>query len=463
MKHRFIRSAAAACFSPCMFCCILVSLFASCSGIISGPTENKAKPKTGSLASDRTLFIYNAVPQNGQDRMISEGYAEGVNAFAVDLLSLIASDREYPGTNLLISPFSASRCLALVSEGASDQAKAQILDVLGGPEAVSGAASALGELLCADDSVVFNSADAVFFKNSLALAEGFADGAKTRFGAWVEGLDFGNPTAAAGVMNEWIETNTGGYIKDYIVPDSITSDTLAFIANAVFFKADWASPFDCTQTKRQPFLLSDGTPVDADMMRSEYRHLVREGEGYRNALIFYGTNKADYFFMDLYLPDQDVSIEDFIKTDLDAALRETVARRDSFASDDGRAEDGAAPGSYAYGILEMPKLSYEADTVLTEYLKTLGMTRVFNAEGNPLSRMFADQGAFLSGVRHRAGLIADEAGTVAYAVTVAQVDGTAGPGDETLTLDRPYVFCIRAGQTGMVLFAGAVMNPSRDD
>ena len=49
---------------------------------------------------------------------------------------------------------------------------------------------------------------------------------------------------------------------------------------------------------------------------------------------------------------------------------------------------------------------------------------------------------------------------MAYAVTVTAMGATsAGPGSPDVVLDHPFVCFIRAGATGLVLFAGVVNNP----
>ncbi|MBN1308651.1 MAG: hypothetical protein JXA18_12075 [Chitinispirillaceae bacterium] len=49
---------------------------------------------------------------------------------------------------------------------------------------------------------------------------------------------------------------------------------------------------------------------------------------------------------------------------------------------------------------------------------------------------------------------------MAYAVTVLGLAaGAAGPTSPDIILDRPFVYFIRAGATGLILFAGVVNNP----
>ncbi len=62
---------------------------------------------------------------------------------------------------------------------------------------------------------------------------------------------------------------------------------------------------------------------------------------------------------------------------------------------------------------------------------------------------------------HKAFVSVDENGTEAAAATAVIMQLTSAFGDEpiTFTIDRPFIYLIRDGQTGSVLFAGRVMAP----
>ena len=68
----------------------------------------------------------------------------------------------------------------------------------------------------------------------------------------------------------------------------------------------------------------------------------------------------------------------------------------------------------------------------------------------------------LSDVIHKAFVAVDEEGTeaaAATAVTAIPVSGAPGPPVE-VTVDRPFIFLIRDGETGTILFVGRVLDPS---
>jgi serine protease inhibitor len=63
---------------------------------------------------------------------------------------------------------------------------------------------------------------------------------------------------------------------------------------------------------------------------------------------------------------------------------------------------------------------------------------------------------------HFSELILRESALVAYTVTVSSEVAGSDEIDASpeIVLDRPFVYLIRAGETGLVLFAGMVNNPN---
>ena len=62
---------------------------------------------------------------------------------------------------------------------------------------------------------------------------------------------------------------------------------------------------------------------------------------------------------------------------------------------------------------------------------------------------------------HQANVTVDEVGTTAAAATAAVMRATSAPLiEESLQVDRPFLFLLRDRLTGAVLFAGQVTNPT---
>jgi serine protease inhibitor len=65
-------------------------------------------------------------------------------------------------------------------------------------------------------------------------------------------------------------------------------------------------------------------------------------------------------------------------------------------------------------------------------------------------------------VIHQANIDVDEGGTEAAAATAVGGDTSGGgpEGEVTVTVDRPFIFLIRDGVSGEILFAGRVLDPT---
>ncbi len=98
-------------------------------------------------------------------------------------------------------------------------------------------------------------------------------------------------------------------------------------------------------------------------------------------------------------------------------------------------------------------------------LKDAGMHDLFGDGLADLSGMFGVSEASVNDVIHQAFVAVDEADTEAAAATaVVMGRDSAGLPPENVRrveFDRPFLFVIRDNPTGVILFMGRVMDPSR--
>ncbi len=79
-------------------------------------------------------------------------------------------------------------------------------------------------------------ANGAFIDARLQLLEQFKKDLKVHFDAEFQETDFTNATAAARLINAWIEQNTLQKIKNLIDPSSIDASVDMMLANAIYFK-----------------------------------------------------------------------------------------------------------------------------------------------------------------------------------------------------------------------------------
>jgi len=128
----------------------------------------------------------------------------------------------------------------------------------------------------------------------------------------VETLDSSHPGAAKAI-NNWVEENTGGKI-DKIV-ESIETDSILFLINAIYFKGSWAEKFDPSETKEGLFNLPDGTQKKLPMMSRTGQYGYYQGDNFQAVRIPYGNKRVSMY---VFLPDQESNLSEFNRN-LDAA------------------------------------------------------------------------------------------------------------------------------------------------
>lgn len=96
----------------------------------------------------------------------------------------------------------------------------------------------------------------------------YRDCIKRMFNENIETLDFAtDPEQSRNQINQFVEDVTKNNIKDLLPPGSIGTDTNVVLANAAFFKGNWASKFDKEDTEKKIFYEHSRMPVYVDMMK----------------------------------------------------------------------------------------------------------------------------------------------------------------------------------------------------
>lgn len=110
----------------------------------------------------------------------------------------------------------------------------------------------------------------------------------------------------------------------------------------------------------------------------------------------------------------------------------------------------------AGGDLRMPSFEYEFDAALSEALRELRMGAAFGPGADFSTMVEEGNGPGIDEVFHEAFVSVDEEGTEAAAATAVTMVESAPPESFDLTIDRPFLFCIRDRPTDAVLFLGRV-------
>ena len=375
--------------------------------------------------------------------------AISTNDFAIKLSAELAKD--VGDGNFVCSPFSVWLPLAALVNGTDSAHKAQLLEALGAKgisendlnEYASRTLYSLtNERMKEWDSDEYYNplriANAIFVDKGLTLKRDFAQKFLDFYRGSAFNVDFGSQEAVNAV-NKWASDNTEGLITGII--QEFDPQTVAAIANAIYFSDRWTWEFNEENTKQDTFH-APKVDVAADFM-------LREGD----AQPYYEDDRVQA--MPLYfqsggsmhiIKPKDGNATGFLQSLTDGYFQEI--QRDTII---------------ATGKLLLPRFEIDSGLIqLSSVLQTLGAP-LFDADAAPLTKGVIEEDipVWVTNAVQKAVINVDEKGTTAAAVTVLMLDGSAMPQPTEpfeMKCDTPFVFVL-TGSSGDVLFTGIVNQP----
>jgi serpin B len=293
-------------------------------------------------------------------------------------------------------------------------------------------------------------ANAIFVDKKVTMRKDFAQTFMDFYRGASINVDFSSQ-AAVHAVNGWASDNTNGLIKNII--QKFDPDTVAAIANAIYFSDRWAWEFNLNQTKEDVFHAKDGE-------ESRAFYMLRQGDGQS----YYEDEKVQAMplrfkhdgVMYIILPKKGTGTD---ATELLSSMTNEYFKKIKSGFE------------LAKGKLLLPRFSIEKDLgekeVLKDALVSLGIPLF---AGAPLAGLIEEKPPLvLTAAIQRALIKVDEKGTTAAAVTVLPASPTSvGVGKKPepkpfeMICDRPFVFilCERTYDGGdQILFTGVVNKP----
>lgn len=382
---------------------------------------------------------------------VQAGKEDGANGFAFRFTKeMLAQKAE--GENLIVSPYSVWLPLAALANGTDEAAKEALLSALGSAgmdtDALNeGAKQAISVLTC-EEQAEWSKENGQEFESPLKIANAlFVDqNARTNpefetiferdYAGKLFSVDFADE-AAVGAVNDWAKEQTEGKIDQVI--DSFDPQTVAAIANAIYFSDGWAKSFPKENTAQDIFKGSAGEQ-EVPFMYREFQEIPYYEDAKMQAAALGTATGANLI---LLLPKEGQSAEELLAS-MDAEKFGKLM------------ETGEATVQ-----LSLPKFKVESDVMsVKETLERMGVPLM--DESNPHLDQVVDQELlFISEAVQKAMIEVDEEGMTAAAVTVMALQRMSMRIDQEpveMKCDRPFAFLLSAnGSDGQqVLFAGVV-------
>jgi len=374
--------------------------------------------------------------------------AGGVSAFAAALYAELADGN---ANNVFYSPASLALSLAMAREGARGETAAEIGAALILPDLPADrlrtAFAALSSAPPADSGVELRVANALFAQIGEHWAPEFFKVLAERFDAPLRQINFqADAERAAHGINHWVRQQTKGRVDAIVDPGTLPPTTKLVLANAVYLRGLWSTPFTKKLTRDAPFQRRDGSRVPVPMMHQRGGYRMYQMAGVQILDLPYDSSPIS---MTVILPRNDAALP-ATGAEIATTLILLMAHLDRQPS---REID-----------VFLPRFRLDMRTRFADALAKLGVVRAFDAQTADFSGMNGKpDDLFIGTVAHRAMIEVEEAGTVAAAATGLRVERLSAPVDQAeipvFRADHPFLFVIRDSRTNNILFLGRVMDP----
>jgi len=373
--------------------------------------------------------------------------AQSSSKFAIDLFHQLNTADE---PNQFYSPFSIHQALSMTmngNEGAvlDEYKKLLRYEGLSMSDANKGAKELTEFLLQVDPKVKLSIANGIWYREEYELHIPFRDDAQYYYQSEVAPLNMEDP-ASVNVINKWIESKTNNLIKEML--DEIPQDerVVMYLANAIYYKADWKYQFVAAKTQKRPFYASSGSQVQVDMMDLDKPAAFKS---YSESDLMYFEipySTGQYSMGILYNPTGNLG---------------KAAEKLTFEN----LENWKANSSESNFILKMPKFKLrQKQDNMRDDLIAMGLVQPFYFHPGNFTRLFDNptDEMKISRVIHDALIEVDEKGSEAAAATVVEViERVSLPsGPREVILDKPFIFFIQEAHSGAILFMGKLGDPS---
>ncbi len=367
--------------------------------------------------------------------------------------------------NEIISPLSLYYALAMLSNAADGETRAQLENVLG---------------MCSEDlnnflkdhessqsfysaeESYYNKVNAVFFNthHGLKLKQTYVDTIKEYYGELIGEGDFADGSQIAEQVNKIASLASRGTLNDVLSPSDFNEDSSFVLLNALASGGKWYGPFDPADTYYQEFNNRDGSVSLAEMMHQELQG-AWTGEG------FSGFEKMldNSTTVVALLPDEGTDIYDFINRMDESTIFNFSRSYQNWTNEDYNDAQYGCSVDQHITRLAFPKFKYEKEYDLNEVLTKLGLKDLFDFTKADFSNMADGDAAtidllYLEKAKQKCSIEVNEEEVIASAATVLM--GGLGAGDchvrETIyhdvVFDRPFFYCILKGDNP--LFYGVV-------
>ncbi|XP_058184509.1 serpin-Z10-like [Rhododendron vialii] len=359
--------------------------------------------------------------------------------------------------NLVLSPLSIDVVLNMVAVGSRGRTLEKMLGLLGSnnideiiSQSVEMMAMAMGE-----DEPVMCLVNGAWFDQRFTPTLSYKDDVlKGIYGCEAKTVNFmTRGDEVVDEINSWAEAVSRGLIRNLLPQGSLSRETALVLANGLYFKGSWKYDyrFDANLTESRSFYLLNGDTVSVPFMTSRMRsRRCRSFDGFQVLQIPY-QSKSNQFLMYFFLPDKQDGLQNLLE---------------KLISDSGYSNEYRCLSVKKLDEFWIPKFKFSFDFDVSSTMEEMGMPFPFLENPEDFAKMVEiPNGLNVPRMFQKAFIEVDEKGTVAAAITLGRpVPGYCPPPPPKHTsfvADHPFMFMIMEESSRLVIFTGAILDPSK--
>lgn len=361
--------------------------------------------------------------------------------FGFKLLTSLADSRKTE--NIFISPTSISLTLSMLYNGATGSTRQEIAQGLALKGIKIDTLNRANHALEMDLNT-YDAYNRLITTHSLWAKEGFPfryqflKTNRSYYQAKITNLDFSS-SEARGIINRWVTEETQRKIPE--IMNQTKADDVLFLINTAYFQGLWKIGFDKRLTANKSFHLTDKSVKTYPFLSREGTYNYLRTSQFKGVELPYGDER---FSLYLFLPRLENSLPNFVKNLTAKKLAKLLSQ--------------FRP---TQGFVALPSFTLNDEIDLTNALKTLGLSTMFDASKAEFSAL-SSHPTYVNGIKHQTFLEINEEGVEApsqenFTIKRALVDQPKQ--GFSFIVDRPFFCIIRDNKTGNILFMGIIYEP----
>ena len=344
-------------------------------------------------------------------------------------------------SNLFFSPMSLQSILNAAYIGAKGETQKEIGNALQLPS--QSFESNLDILTAGSENeklkgITLDIANNIWVEKTINLSSSYQNTIK-KFDTKISNVDFkNNADLARRHINENIEKQTNGKIKELLKSGTVDGLARMIFTNAIYFNGDWEEQFDEYYTDHRNFHISENNSKPAKFMsRKGYYNYASNDEMQIVELPYKGKEAS----LIILLPKEKLGL-----SKLEAQL--SSKNLNDWLS---KTEDKEVS-------IFVPKFKLENTFDLRSYLQQMGINLAFDQEADFSG--ITSEDVHLGKITHQTTVEISERGTEATAATSALFMAKGASVETPIFMaDHPFMFLIRNNKSGQILFMGRFTNP----